>query len=1175
MTCPRCNQENAVAARFCGSCGGRLEVVASPQAYTPKHLAERILSSREALEGERKQVTVLFADVQDFTGLTERMDPEDVHLLMDEVFAVLLDTVHRYEGTINQFLGDGVMALFGAPVALEDHALRAVEAALEIQAAIATRAAAFHRRFGGAPSLRIGLNSGRVVVGKIGDDLRMDYTAQGDTVNLAARLEQLAEAGSVVMGPATRRLVADSVECASLGLHVVKGRAAPIEAYRAVRALDRGELMGSSPEGGLAPFVGREDELDLLLDLFDEVVGGQPRTAIVTGEAGAGKSRLLLEFRRRIDQPGLRWFVGHCVPYGRSTPYRPIVKSIRAACGLQDSDQPEAALTALDALLAPLGDQRQEVAPVLRYVLGLQPSDAPLYPFSGVERRAALTRALDAVIEALAAAGPLVLVWEDCQWLDPVSAEYLALISQRLTPRPILFILTYRPDDQPRTAARPGGEHVPLRPLTPSQARTLVTQLAGDRLTPDLVALAVDRGGGNPLFLEEVTRTLLESGHDRIPPTVEALLRARIDRLPPHLKVTLATAAVIGQEFSRPLLEQVLGESQDLTATLRELVDQALLAESEVGPDVFRFRQPLLQEVAYEGWLSHRRKMLHQRIGEAIERMYANRLFEHLEKLARHFTRSEEWERAVRYHRAAGRKAATLCANQEAIQRFERALEMLERLPESLDRSGLAIDIRLDLCSPNLQLGRLDEVRRWCQEAEALGKPLGDQGRLAQVYSHLSNYHYMKGEPDTATEFSRVCLTMAPEAVDNSLPHAPRQYLGTCYHVMGRYDEAAAVLGEHVEAIERGDEFTRLGPTNLSYVSSCGWLAFTLAEQGEFRRAHEVAAKATRAAAMAGHAYVKAIASTFVGLVWHSQGEIERAVPILQQGLEMCLERHLHVWRPIVGALLGHACVLQGRVPHGLDLLTDAASLMEQLQVLAYRALWTARLAEAFLVAGQLPKALETARGAAILAVEHKERGNHARALVVLGTACLRLGPASFEQARDYLQQGLAEAEQLHMRPLIARSYDVLGRLAGEQGDTATAWQLRETSKAIRHELGLTAWWDVLVNPPPAASERPPELRSHPRAPLSWPVTVNIGHRRLHLHTTNLSALAAKVRSSEALEVGASAQLHFECPDGHPLDVQATVSRADGDGFVFAFERALDRVAQLSLRAGESRFRPD
>jgi tetratricopeptide (TPR) repeat protein len=557
--------------------------------------------------------------------------------------------------------------------------------------------------------------------------------------------------------------------------------------------------------------------------------------------------------------------------------------------------------------------------------------------------------------------------------------------------------------------------------------------------------------------------------------------------------------------------------------------------------------------VAYQGWLTHRRRAIHRLIGETIERMYPKRLFEYLEKLARHFTRAEEWERAVHYHRAAGRKAATLCANQEAIQRFERALEMLGRLPESVARSGQGIDLRVDRCSPNFQLGRLEEVLRLCQEAESLARTLGDQRRLAQLYSLLCNYHYMKGEPDTASEFGQLCLTMSSAADDLSFQHAPRQYLGTCYHVLGRYHEAATVLTEHIEGLERGDEFKRFGPTNLSYVSSCGWLAFTLAELGEFSRAHEVAAKGTSAATLASHAYVQAIASTFAGLVWHTQGEFERAVPILRQSLHTCLEHQLVVWRPIAGALLGHTYVLLGRASPGLDLLDEAAALTERLQVRAYRALWTLRLAEAQLVAGQVPKAVETARSAVELAVRHREQGNHASALVVLGTACLRLGPSAFDQARDYLQQGLVEAERLHMRPLVARYYDLLGWLASEEDDDATARQFRDTSIAIAHELDLKPWWKVLVSPHLAAADRVHDLRRHHRTAVTWPVTVEIGQRRIYLHTTNINALGAKVRSSEPLEVGTRARLHFQRPDGPPLDVDATVSRVDVDGPVFAF----------------------
>lgn len=1200
MNCPACRQLNPDGSRFCGVCGGLLETVcpgchhrnsldsrfchgcgrglpgprldsrlaAEPRAYTPKHLAEEILKSRASLEGERKQVTVLFADIKDFTDLAAGREPEDLHLLMDEVFAVLLEVVHRYQGTINQFLGDGVMALFGAPLALEDHALRAVKAALEIQETMTTRAAEFRARFGKAPALRVGLNSGRVVVGKIGDDLRMDYTAQGDTVNMAARLQQIADVGTVAMGPTTRRLVGNLVESVSLGQQTVKGRIAPLEVFRAVRALDPDELIDAPAGSGLSPFIGREEEMNRLLELFEEAAGGLPRAAVVMGEVGSGKSRLLLELKRRIALSGPRWVVGHCVPYGRSTPYRPIVKGIRTAFGLPEGASQQGATKALAGLSAELSERAGEVIPVMRYLLGLQPSAAELPAVSGADRRPAITRALDAVIEVLVKRGPLVLVWEDCQWLDQVSAEYLISLVERLPAGPVLCILTYRTEESARPARRPAGEELVLRPLTRQQAKSLVARLSGEQLTPDLLDLAVARAGGNPLFLEELTRTLIESGPESVPPTVEALLRARIERLVPARKLLLETAAVIGQEFSRTLLEQVLEAPQDVSSGLRELVADGFLNESDTSPDLFRFRQPLLQEAAYEGWLSHRRRALHRRIGETIERMYPHQLFPHVEKLARHFTRSEEWERAAHYHRAAGRKAAALCANQEAIQRFERALEMLARLPEGPDRTRESMEVRLDLCSPNLQIGRLDEVVRLCREAEPAAKSLDDQQALADVYAHLSNYHYMKGEPDSATEYGCRCLAISQGADRLSAGYAPRQYLGTCYHVLGRYHDAVTVLRDHIESFERGAEYRRSGPANLSYVSSCGWLAFALTDLGDFTRAHDFSAKGVRAATMSGHAYVQAIASTFAGLVWQAQGALDRAVPILRQSLQACIDRQILVWRPIAGALLGHAYALQGRVPIGLDLLVEAASMADRLQVLAYGSLWSTRLAEAQLVAGEISQALQTAHRAVELAVRHKERGNHARALVVLGTVSLRLESGNLEDGREHLRRGVAEAEELAMRPLQARGYDVLSSLATEQGDAAAAWQWREKSEALCREMGLSRWWEVLLNPPVSARERPPELRRNQRRTRSWPVTVDTGRRRLYLQTTDLSTTGVRVRSREPLQIGTPARLHFQLPTGRPVDVQATVARTDADGVVFAFEGAVDEEFQSSLNAG-------
>ncbi|MFQ5520402.1 MAG: AAA family ATPase [Candidatus Methylomirabilia bacterium] len=1092
MRCPRCQHENPPRVKFCGECGSRLESLcpscrtanppgnkfcnecggplaegppeakfASPRAYTPSYLADRILTSRAALEGERKQVTVLFADVKNFTEIAEQLDPEELHQLMDQVFAILLDVIHRYEGTINQFTGDGVMALFGAPLALEDHALRAVEASLQIQERmVEVRAPAAVM-----PALRIGLNTGRVVVGKIGDDLRMDYTAQGDTVNLAASLQAAAESGTVAMSAATQRLVADSVESVALGLHPVKGKPAPVEVFRPIRSVGRRARRAVSREQVFTPFVGRDEELAHLLELFHEVRAGQPRVVTVIGEAGIGRSRLLLEFKRRISEFGVRWFVGNCVPYGRSTPYRSIVEILRAMLALEGGDAEDVAIPRLESQLAEFGDRGRNLAPALRYILALGPPDPGLSVLSPAERKTAITRGIDGMLmELVTSREPHVFVFEDCQWLDPASADYLAVASHRMVPGPVLFIFTGRAeDDAARSPFGMAGERIVLGPLTPSESWTLANHITSEVLPVDLVTSAVDRTGGNPLFIEEVMHELVETGSGVIPPSVEDVLMARIDRLPPPLKSTLQAASVIGQEFTRTLLERVVDGAGGVPTMLGELVGLGLITETDPAAEVYRFRQPLLQEVTYEELLGQHRKVLHRTIGRAIEELYPNRGAQRPEELARHFTRAEEWPKAVRYHRDAGRKAAALCANPEAVGRLERALELLKHLPDSLARTTQAIDIRLDLCAPAFQLGRIDEVLRLATEAESLAHALGDERRLTNVYSYLSNVHYMKGEPDRSIEYGTQCLRIWDRPRADATERYARQYLGTSYHARGEYRLAEETLTRHIEELERDSEFLRLAQANLSYVASCGWLAFTLADLGEFARADRYTTKGVHAASLMDHPYVQAIASTFAGLVWHAQGEAQRTIPLLETSLDTCRRHQLVVWRPVASAVLGQAYVTLGQVERGLQLLTEAMSYTDQLGVYAYRALWTALLAEGLLTAGQITEALEAAQNALALAVRHKEQGNHAKALQVLGRACLRIGPDGFDEAGKYVRQAIEEAERLHMRPLLAHCYSTFGWLAREQGNRGEARDFLVRARSLARELGMRLWSEDLA----------------------------------------------------------------------------------------------------------------
>jgi class 3 adenylate cyclase/tetratricopeptide (TPR) repeat protein len=1064
FACPGCGEGNRPVAKFCKHCGARLRGAsappagrfAEPTAYTPPHLAERILRSRAALAGERKQVTVLFADVEDFTGLGASLDPESLHELMDRVFATLLEVIHRHEGTVNQFTGDGVMALFGAPVALEDHALAAVRAALQIQQRMTSSADEFRARWERAPGLRIGLNTGLVVVGAIGDDLRMDYTAQGDAVNLAARLQALAAVGTVAMSEATWRAVADRVECAGLGQHHVKGRAEPIEVFRPERLLSE-RRPGTGPV--LSPFVNRESELGQLLGLYEAACAGRPQVVVVAGDAGVGKSRWLYECRERLAGSRPCWFEGRCVPYGRDTPYRPLVDIVRATLALHESDPEALAMQKLERGLAELRDGAAQLGPPLRYLLALGAPDTAMALLAPSDRKAAITLALDRLIRARARRTPHVLVIEDCQWLDAASEEYLARFPTEFAGAAVLLVLSRRQDTRDRARAGPAGARIDLRPLVPSEAQKLIRLVAGPTSLPEpLVGLVLDRAGGNPLFIEEVVRASLEHRDTEIPSTVAGVLGARIDHLPGAAKSVLQVASVAGREFPRRLLERVVEDADSLDGALGLLTDLGLIAERPDAPGSYAFRLGLLEETAYEGLLLQRRKALHRRLGEAIEDLDPDRLFEHADTLALHFSRAEEWARAAFYLREAGRKAAALCANDEAVERLTLALEALGRTPETLERSGLAIDIRLDLRAPLLQLGRLEDVLRVSREAEELARLVGDERRLARVYAYLINYHYLTGEPGLAIDHGRRCLEIAARVSVPGLERSARQYLGTSYHALGRSAMAEEMLRRNIGDLGAREERLRAGPENLLYVTSCGWLAWALAETGDFEDAHTSAGTALGAAEAAGNAYALAIAESLAALVWLRQGHVDRAAPLLERALARCDEHHLGVWRPIPSSLLGLACALDGQLERGLTLLRGAVAETKQLGVNAYRALWTAHLAEGLLVAGQTQPALDVAREAVGLATEFKEAGNHARALLALGEAYRRTGDSSLARADETLRQALLEAEELKLAPLVAHCYAALGRLAAATGDQERAAEYTTTAREQATRLHLRLW---------------------------------------------------------------------------------------------------------------------
>ncbi|OGL19010.1 MAG: hypothetical protein A3F92_01525 [Candidatus Rokubacteria bacterium RIFCSPLOWO2_12_FULL_71_22] len=1075
MKCAGCGHGNPTGAKFCNDCGARLQTAgpgAAPGAYTPKHLAEKILTSKSALEGERKQVTVLFADLKGSMELLADRDPEEARELLDGVLERMMEAVHRYEGTVNQVMGDGIMALFGAPLAHEDHAVRACYAALRMKDTLARLGEEVERTRGVPLRIRIGLNSGEVVVRSIGSDLDMDYTAVGQTTHLAARMEQMADPGTVLVTPHTLRLAGDAVIAHSLGPRPVKGLDTPLEVHELVGAAPARSLRRTATERW-SRFVGRDAELERLHGLLTEAGAGCGQIAAVTAEPGVGKSRLVYEFVNSAWTRGWTVLESSSLSYDKASAWQPVIDVLRRRLELDERDGADAVRDKVTSAMLALHDDLKGALPPILSLLDALPEDDPFWALEPRERRDAILDALTAFFLEEAGRQPLLLVFENLQWVDAETQAFLDTLLARVHTARLLLLVDYRPEYEHGWAGETGFTQLPIEALSPAAAGELLDALVGrDSSLRSLRELLVQRSNGNPFFLEEIVRTLVETnvlvgergayrltteaGSLQVPATVQAVLAARIDRLPHDEKLLLQAAAVIGTEVPFALLEAVSALSAEpLRGALHHLQAAGFLHEAGLFPDLeYRFRNTLTRDVAYASLLKEQRRALHARIVAAIERLYADRLTSYVDQLAYHASCGEAWAQAVIYNRQVGDRAVARAANVEAVRAFQAALAALRHLPPSPELTEQAIDLRLDLRPPLLQLGRLDDVLALSREAEELAQQIGDEQRLARIYTYLVNYHYLKGETTPAIEYGERCARVGEACGDVALQGLARQYVGQSLHLLGEYDRAERVLRENLEL---------LGPQHrggTSYVASCAWLAFTLADLGRFDAAGACLDEAHRAAEAARHPWSQVIAWTMTGLVALRRGHLARAVLPLERSLEACRRKHLTLWHPIPSSLLGLTFARLGHVREGLQLLEHSVAQSRELGVRAYLAAWTINLGEGLLTDGQVDRAQAAAQEALDLARRCGERGHEAAALALLGRATARRTPDEAEAALGHLQAAAQRAEALGLHPLRAEILlDIAGVLT-RAGDVPRATEHRVAADRLATELGLRRWQD-------------------------------------------------------------------------------------------------------------------
>jgi class 3 adenylate cyclase len=737
VSCPACGVALPPGARFCLECGRAVAAAPVPASYTPRHIREQILAVRGAVEGARKRVSVLFCDIVRSSALAAELGPEEFHLVIERFFDAALAEVHRYEGTVNQFLGDGFMALFGAPIAHEDHARHAVLAAL----GIAGRAQV---------PVRIGINSGLVVVGTIGDDLRVDYTAFGDTTVLAARLQAAAVPGAVLVSRSTADLVRGYFRLEEVAPVQVKERT-----VRPLRVTGLGARTARLDSGtALSPFTGRDRELAELERVLEIAVDGEGQVVGVMGDPGLGKSRLAWEFCR-LAEPQAAVLEGRCLSYGAAVAYLPLFELVRHACGIAAGDSPDQMAGKIERNIKTL-ELDVSLAHYLRHAFGLPTGDPAIAALDPVAIRARTFAALRELLVAQSERRPLVLLIEDLHWIDQTSEDFLAGFTGELPSVPIMLLATYRPGYSPSWSGRSFTSQLALRPLSAAASETIVTSILadGDR---GAAAVIAERGEGNPFFLEELARASRDqvAGEEgvTVPDTVQQVLAARIDRLTADQKAALQLAAVLGREFSLDLAEEVWDGDVPLEARLQELKALEFLRERH-GPAerTFVFTHALTREVAYDGMLQARRRDLHGRAAASLEHAQASR-FEHVELLAYHYSRSADPARAIPYLAAAADRAKNRYANEEAIGLHKEALSIVGDLPAGTDRDSQELAILEALAAPltarngyaSVELQRT--LERSIDLAESLGRrtsmitglaslwgPLFVQGRIADGY---------------------------------------------------------------------------------------------------------------------------------------------------------------------------------------------------------------------------------------------------------------------------------------------------------------------------------------------------------------------------------------------------------------------------------------------------------
>jgi class 3 adenylate cyclase/ribosomal protein L40E/tetratricopeptide (TPR) repeat protein len=822
LVCTQCGHENTPDNNFCIKCGYNLTIPSTPlakdrsfdekidkiQRYLPKGLTEKILSQRDKIEGERKQVTVMFCDMEGFTQLTERLGPEEAYGIMDQVYELLIHKVHDYEGTVNEMTGDGIMALFGAPIALEDAPQRAIRSSLAIHREMARFSEKIKQEKEGIPPLkmRVGIHTGPVVVGTLGNDLRVEFKAVGDTVNVASRVEGLAEPGATCVTVDTFKLTEGIFRFEALGEKEVKGKTEPIKVYRAIAPSTRRTRFDVSAERGLTPFVGRERELELLLDGFQRAKAGRGQAFSIMAEAGVGKSRLLYEFRKAVASEDVMFLEGKCLSYSRGVAYHLHIDTLKANFDISEGDGDSEIGEKIKRGLKILVADEVTTLPYLLELLSVKESGIDKIPMSPEAKKDRIMEAVKRITLKGSEIRPLILAYEDLHWVDKSSEDVLKYVLESIPGARILMLFTYRPEFVHTWGGKSYHSQVNLNRLSNRESLAMVAYLLGtEEIDRDLEELILEKTEGVPFFIEEFIKSLIdlkimEKKDNKyylakdikdltIPSAIQDMIMARVDSLPEGAKGVLQIGSVAGREFSHDLIERVMGPSEtDLLSHLSVLKDSELLYERGIYPQsTYIFKHALIQDATYQSLLKSTRQKYHWKIAQVLEKRFAGRMETEPELLAHHYTEAGINEQAVGYWLQAGQRAAQRSANVEAVNHLTKGLEVLMTLPDTLERARQELNMQITL-GPVLMAVKgqtsVDTERAYVRARE-LCHQVGETPQLFPALHGLWLFHMARSELKTALELAEQFFTLAQGVQNPELLLLSHRMLGPTMFWLG------------------------------------------------------------------------------------------------------------------------------------------------------------------------------------------------------------------------------------------------------------------------------------------------------------------------------------------------------------------------------------------------------